>query len=78
MDLGSRICLFIGSWALAALSLCGGGEPVFFTPRAQGGFEQRDLTLVGIGLMLVVALTAMVRLSLPGPRVTNEAAEAAF
>jgi len=51
---------------------------VFFTPRAQGGIEQRDLTLVGIGLMLVVALTAMVRLSLPGPRVTNEAAEAAF
>lgn len=43
-----------------------------------GEIEQRDLTLVGIGLMLFVALMAIVRLSLPGPRVVNEAAEAVF
>lgn len=47
-------------------------------PGAPGEIEQRDLTLVGIRLMLFVALTAIVRLFLPGPRVVNEAAEAAF
>ncbi|HEY9274657.1 hypothetical protein [Achromobacter sp.] len=48
--------------ALAALSLSGYGESVFFTPRTQGEIEQRDLTLVGIRLMFFVALTAIVRL----------------
>jgi hypothetical protein len=49
-----------------------------FGPGAQGGIELCDLTLAEIELMLFVAPTAIVRLSLPGPRVVNEAAEAAF
>lgn len=64
--------------APAALSLPGRGESVFPNPTAQGEIRQPDLTLVGIGLMRFVALAAIARLSLPGPRVVNEAAEAAF
>ena len=74
----SGFCLRYLLIALAALSLSGCGKSVFFNPRAQVGNEQRDLTLVGIRPILFVAFTAIVRLSLPGPRVVNEAAEAAF
>ncbi|WP_454674970.1 hypothetical protein [Achromobacter pestifer] len=73
-----EFCLRHPLMALAALSLPGCGESVFFNSRAQGDIEQRDLTFVEIRLMLFVALTAIVRLSLPGPRVVNEAAKAAF
>lgn len=47
-------------------------------PGKHSEIDHRDITLVGIRLMLFVVLTAIVRFSLPGPRVVNEAAEAAF
>ena len=64
--------------ALVVPCLSGRGESVFFNPGAQEGSEQLDPGLAGLGLMLFVGRTAIVRFVLPGPRVVNEAAEAAF
>lgn len=64
--------------ALVVPCLSGRGESVFFNPGAQEGIEQHDPGLAGLGLMLFVGRTAIVRFVLPGPRVVNEAAEAAF
>ena len=63
---------------LVALHLSECGESVFFNPGAQAGIKPHDPGLAGPGLMLFVARTAIVRFSLPGPRVVIEAAEAAF
>lgn len=64
--------------ALVVPCLSGCGESVFFNPGTQEGIEQHDPGLAGLGLMLFVGRTAIVRFVLPGPRVVNEAAKAAF